>query len=257
MQVLVKNTQWESPRRRKVKTVKSRPAELVKPPGGVLPPPDTRGLLGRSARRSRETRDTHGNRRQRPSGHRTEDGGRQGAAVGSSPTQALSHPAAPEPLPSAAAQAPNRPAEPALLPATPNRAPSAPTLTVTRAPHHRQARGHLLDPQAPTALLSRQPPLYLGRAAARSLLQQLRLGARLSRGVADNHPVSAPSTGQSDQSARDPKAGTESRERKARLRRDAPRAAFCSVRTRGDRPACALSREPGFLSSLLALRSAL
>lgn len=82
MQVLVKNTQWKSPRRRKVKTVKTRPAELVKPPGGVLPPPDTRGLPGRCARRSRGTRNTHGNRRQGPSGHRTEDGGRQGAAVG-------------------------------------------------------------------------------------------------------------------------------------------------------------------------------
>ena len=68
----------------------------------------------------------------------------------------------------------------------------------------------------PTALQSRQPPLYLGRAAARSLLRQLRLEARLSRGVADNHSVSAPSTGQPDQSASNPKAGTESPERKAR-----------------------------------------
>lgn len=38
--------------------------------------------MGRCARRSRGTRNIHGNRRQGPSRHRTEDGGRQGAAVG-------------------------------------------------------------------------------------------------------------------------------------------------------------------------------
>lgn len=114
----------------------------------------------------------------------------------------------------AAARPPNQPTKPARVPASPNPAPSAPAL-LPGLPAAIRPRGASSTPCQPLSrVLS---PSYLSRAAARCLPRLLRLPAWRYRGVAANHPLSAPSQGQADQSAAfsGQEAGTENPERKA------------------------------------------
>ena len=215
---------------------------LLGRPGGVLLPPNPRGLAGRCARQVRPPvpgkSNTHGNRSQgpprRPAGQlrapddRPKPGGGGGGVnaslrgksakfpllrQSSSPTRVLSHPGCPrsppppssrgaETQPARGARRPPRKPEPGSLSAYPDCHQDFPPPSGLGAP----PRPH--TNRFPESLA----PLYLGRAAARSSLQQLRLPAWLTRGIAANHPISAPSPGQADQSAvsSGPEAGTES-----------------------------------------------
>lgn len=95
-------------------------------------------------------------------------------------------------------------------------------------------------------------PLYLSRAAATHPLQQLRLPAWLTRGVAANHPISAPSPGQADQSAvsSGPEAGTESGSGKRDDRRKRLERPFAVCARAGLGWERALARAPCFSFSL-------
>lgn len=109
-------------------------------------------------------------------------------------------------------------------PASPKRDPAAPAL-LPGLPTAIRPGG---TPSIPSQPLSRVlSPGYLSRAAATILLHRLRRPTWHSRGLAANHPISAPSQCQADHSVAfsGQEAGTESPEWKARLPPRTPPAA--------------------------------